>query len=484
MQPDEKLRPHQRDCKRHLIDVLNVRGAALDGGDTGTGKTYTACAVAAEMDVPTLAVVPKISRRTWRDVASYLGTSISVEGWEKIRAGTSPYGQWQFPLVKRQEFFVCTKCFAKVEPESARCPNTFSGIHCVEVKKRKHHYGDFIWNPRIQLLILDEVHRANGIGSLTSRMLVGAKRQGIKTLGLSATPACTPLHFQALGYALGLHDLDGPNGFYRWARHHGCRPHPVFKGWAFLAGREKQVQIMDRIHQQLFPAAGVRTRTQDIPGFPKRLVEARLFDLEASGRIQALYAEMREALLELHRAKARDVAPDSPLTSLLRARQEVELLKVPVMMELAEDYLAQGNSVALFVNFSQTLEELSTRLKCRAIIDGERKDREEVIARFQRDEEHLVLVNSRAGGIAVSLHDVLGVRARVGLVMPDTWVVTMRQVFGRLHRDGGKSLAYYLVLLAAGTKEEQVYKKFQAKSNNLDTLLDSDLVPDDFVFDK
>jgi hypothetical protein len=37
------------------------------------------------------------------------------------------------------------------------------------------------------------------------------------------------------------------------------------------------------------------------------------------------------------------------------------------------------------------------------------------------------------------------------------------------------------MILAAKTKEEDVFKKFNAKSNNLDALLDSDLVPDDFL---
>jgi hypothetical protein len=61
--------------------------------------------------------------------------------------------------------------------------------------------------------------------------------------------------------------------------------------------------------------------------------------------------------------------------------------------------------------------------------------------------------------------------------MPDTSAVTMRQVFGRLPREGGKSTAYYKIVLAAGTEEEEVHKNFNVKSSNLDALLDSDLVP-------
>jgi superfamily II DNA or RNA helicase len=234
---------------------------------------------------------------------------------------------------------------------------------------------------------------------------------------------------------------------------------------------------MEGIHKQIFPASGVRVRTEDIPGFPKRIVEASLFDLKNSGRIDELYAEMRAAITELRTTQETDVDPENPLTKLLRARQEIELLKVPVVVELIEDYLAQDKSVAVFVNFSQTINELSLRLGCKDIIDGRHKNRDEVIDNFQEDRIYSVLVNSKAGGISIGLQDLRGERGRVGIVMPDTSAVTMRQVFGRLPREGGKSTAYYKIVLAAGTEEEEVHKNFNVKSSNLDALLDSDLVP-------
>lgn len=480
----EKLRPHQVKASKHLCEVLLRSGAALDGSDTGTGKTYTAVASIGTLGLPTLVIAPKISKTSWLRVGEHLGVKFSIEGWEKVRAGTSPAGRWQFPMPKaRPVYYHCLKCFAKFKDpfNCSPCPNQFHGIHCVEAKHPKHNYGQFRWHPGIRLIVFDEAHRANATDSLQAEMLVAAKRQDIDVLCLTATPACSPLHFRGLGYLMGMHSLDGPDGFYAWSRRFGCGRHPVFKGWHWLAKKADRPFMMQKIHNQLFPRSGVRVRYQDIPGFPERIIEPTLFDLGGPEKINKLYDEMRESMAELKGRAAQDKDPDSPLTKLLRVRQEIELLKVPILVERSRDLIEQGKSVAIFCNYKQTITELSRRLKCDDIIDGDRKDRQEVIDRYQRDDIFLVLVNSQAGGICVSLHDILGQRGRAGLVMPDADVVKMRQVFGRLHRDSGKSVAYYQLVLAAGTKEEQVYRKFKAKSNDLDALLDSDFVPDDCV---
>jgi superfamily II DNA or RNA helicase len=478
------LFPYQVEAANHLVSMLRAHGAALDGSDTGTGKTFTACGVIKLLGVPTLAVVPKIAETAWHRAAAHVGTSLSTVGWEMVRTGRTPYGHWEHPLEAHEKTWVCTSCLATFKDHEvllgAACRNNPDG-HTLEERKVRHRYGRFVWSGSVGLLIFDEAHRAGAMKSLNAELVIAAKRQGIPTLALTATPACSPLNMRALGYLLGIHKLDGPCGFYPWSRRLGCRPHPVFKGWAWLVSADRQRQTMERLHKDLFPALGVRVRCGDIPGFPERVVEASLLDLDGAGRIDALYAAMRTALAELHEAKSADVDPDHPLTKLLRARQELELLKVPAVVELANDYLSSGQSVAVFVNFRQTIDELSARLKCDHIIDGTVTGdaRQHVIDDFQADEAHCVLVNSKAGGICVSLQDLNGDRSRVGLVMPDPSVVTLRQVFGRLHRQGGKSTAYYRVILAAGTKEEDIHRKFTAKSNNLDALLDSDLMPDE-----
>ena len=94
-------------------------------------------------------------------------------------------------------------------------------------------------------------------------------------------------------------------------------------------------------------------------------------ELHPGGRLgRRLPKSMAEALARLKETKADDKAPDHPLTVILRLRQEIELIKVPILTELTEDEIAQGRHVANFVNFRQTLDELCARLKTQCRIDG------------------------------------------------------------------------------------------------------------------
>lgn len=189
---------------------------------------------------------------------------------------------------------------------------------------------------------------------------------------------------------------------------------------------------------------------------------------------------MQTALDALALRTAQDVNPESALTQIVRARQRISLLKVPIFVELAEDELAKGNSVAIFANFTATLDALSKRLRTTCIVSGSPngiRERDAHIASFQMNENRLILLNSAAGGVAIGLQDLTGEHPRVALVEPTYSAVQMIQIFGRLPRDGGKSLSRYRIILAANTIETRIQKAFEAKQHCLEALNDSDLDP-------
>lgn len=505
-----KLRPWQVEPANRLREILR-HGNAVDLSDTGTGKTYVACAVSAMLGVNTLAVVPKIARSAWLTVADYLGAPVEAVGYEALRTGRTNFGRWECqPPVpfKADESLVCESCQCVVDFDDYRpCYCHPNGTHCIKIKKKPWQYGRFIWNDIVKLIIFDEIHRCSGLDSLNADMLIAAKRQGVRILGLSATAACTPLQMRALGFALDLHGLNQnipvmttgkllvddilSRGFrfrqsetlptfYQWSGRYDCRPDPVHRGLKWFAGAERQKTIMADIHSKILPARGVRVRTSEIPGFPERLITAELYDLEKDYEIQKLYREMASALDALAERAAQDVDTDSPLTQVLRARQRISLLKVPIFQELAEDELAKGNSVAIFVNFTATLTELRLRLRCDAIVDGSAegvRGREDSIRSFQSNENRLILLNSGAGGVAIGLQDLHGGHPRVALVEPTYSAVQMLQIFGRLPRDGGKSLSRYRIILAANTVETRIQKAFESKQHCIEALNDSDLDP-------
>lgn len=492
------LRPHQPVPVEHLCGVLQQSPSAVDLSDTGTGKTYVAAATAIQLRLPTLIVCPKIGRYAWSAAATHFNDSFSIINYELLRTGRTPFGYWEKArdtgISQRETYYVCQCCQREVDVSNwTACPHHPNGVHCVVEKKRSKNLGNFVFHSGIKCAIFDEAHRCGGLDSLNAEMLIAARRQNIRTLMLSATAACNPLNMRAIGYSLDLHndkhDFIVPHGklqglvrpsFKRWAAGYGCRYEPMFRGMKWMVGAATQNQMMLQIRDRIIPARGVRVRVEDIPDFPKRTITAELYDLDESNHIDELYNEMADSLAELNQKSKTDKSATHPLTKLLRARQRLELLKVPIAVELAEDYLATGHSVALFVNFRQTLGELQQRLDCDCIIAGDQsaEHRAKSIEFFQSNRARVIIIMVQAGGVSLSLQDLVGGYPRVGLVMPDFSAPNMRQVFGRLHRDGGRSPCFYRVLFVARSVETQIHRSLSAKLNNLDALNNADLMPE------
>ena len=493
----ERLRPHQHAPFLHLRNVLRDFRTGVDTSGTGTGKTFVGAATALSLEGSTLVVCPKIAQSSWRRAADIFGDSVSVIGYEMLRAGGSPFGKWSNGRPKSVHYLQCEVCQCRVDPAKPQpCPHHPRGIHCVITKKRAPSYGEFSFHPAVNTIVFDEVHRCNSVDSLNADMLIGAKRGPHRVLGLSATLAHSPIQLRALGYLLDLHNLDhdklGPSkigarlvspSFKRWAGNYGCHYDPRFHGWKWFASEENQKGTMSQIRSAIIPARGVRVTADDIPGFPERDIQAELYDIDDPEKINGAYGQMADALGRLREIKSADKDPEHPLTKILRLRQEVELLKVPVFAELARDYLDKGFSVACFVNFRATIDELLKLLPGSRIIDGaSTKTRDQTLDLFQCNECRSLLVNSDAGGICLSLHDLHGGFPRVGLVSPCFSAVTLRQVFGRFQREGGKSRSYYRIIFANGTVEMPIWRAVRPKLDNIDALTDGDLTPENLRF--
>lgn len=464
-------RPHQQQSIESLVRIIRTHGAALDASDCGTGKTLTAIEVMRHLQLPTLVTCPKIVRPAWVRHAQEQGDSISTINWEMLARGTTPYGRW-------------------IEFDDRR-------------KKPR-----FVFNEAIRFLIFDEIHRAMGIGTKNSDMVKAARRQNIPCLGLSATPADSPTEMDALGYILRLHDsyetttLRDPRPkrtFYQWAINNGCRPGD-YSFLEFAGDEAERVAKMEAIRQTIFPEHGVRVRVSDIPDFPECQLTAELYEFGDERQMEQLYRTMGKELLALQqrhehceqerlkRARERGFLglelEELETTKLLRARQGIELLKVPGMVNLTRDAVQQGMSVALFVNFSRTIEALRNELETDCFIDGSQtgqqgaEEREYNRERFQNDTERVIIVNTEAGGLGCELHDIHGRFPRLSLFSPGYNAKNFRQATKRTHRFGARSKSIQRVLLAAGTREEQVYRKVSVKLSCLDALLDEDLMPD------
>jgi superfamily II DNA or RNA helicase len=489
-----KLRPYQGEPATLVTENLAHRQNVVDLSPTGTGKTYVAAAALAVLDKSTLVVCPKSAITPWRRAAEHFEAHFSRLNYDMIRTGRTPFGRWQYPLAEKEKYYVCKNCQCHIDEKSDPCYCRPDGEHELEEKEIAHNYGKFFWHDAIDTLVFDEVHRCSGDDTLQSRMLIAAKRQGKRVLALSATAACSPLQFRALGYVLGLHTLKekkDPYGspyyasgvsYEQWAAKYKCR-WTTWGGFQWLEKNdEEQRKIMVQIRKEIVPRCGVYVDIDNIPDFPTRSIHCQCYDIEAANEVDNLYEQMAAPLAELEERKLQDKDPDCAFTTILRARQKIELLKVPVFAELAQDYIAKGCHVALFLNFQETIRQLAERLKCDAIIDGSPlgvKNRDATIDGFEKDIYPAVLVNTGAGAEAIGLRDLLGLHPRVGLVSPCFSARTMSQLFGRLPRDGSKSHSTYYVVFAADTIEEDIAVAAGKKLDNVDSLnlTNADLTP-------
>lgn len=431
------LLPFQKPHAGRIERALLQHRVAIDASDPGTGKTYTACAVAAMLGCPVVIVTPKATVPSWRKVAAGFGiVPLLVTNYELVRRGRLP-----------------------------------------ECSKRGNC---FTWNlPEDVLLIFDECQKCKGRSSQNAALLVAARRQHLRILLCSATAAENPLEMRAIGFALGLHAY---HDFYSWARRNGVEE--GFYGLAFRGGAD----VLRSLHAQIFPERGSRLRIADIPEFPDTVVEASVIETGKAKAIQKEYDLMKR---ELHRAEREDdhetlaeladamqARRANAMTLVTRARQAIELYKVPAMVEMAVNALEEGMSVVILVNFTETIAALGEALKCtERIVGGQTAaERQAVIDRFQRNESPVVLANIQAGGVGVSLHDPTGTRPRLSIISPTFSAADLRQALGRVHRAGGAA-SIQKICFAAGTVEEHTAEVCAAKLANIDLLNDGDMMP-------
>ena len=427
-----KLFDWQEDHARKLADALIKYGCAKDGSDTGTGKTVVALSVARDLKLTPFVVCPKSVVPAWKEWIQKFDFPVHVFNYEKLIRGTT-------------EFY-----------------------------KRKGTQRFWTLHPERVLLIFDEDHRCKGAKSENAKMMIAAKSRGLSTLSLGATSCTNPVEMRALGYLLDLHN---DRGWWNWCLKNGCK-RGTFGGLQFMGSKAALKRIHDHIYKL---GRGSRLKITDLPpgSFPEGIIIPEGYDVGAASEIDEIYDDLKSKLDEIEHKKSDD---DSALTLQLRARQEVEILKVPVLEELARDALEADNSVVIFVNFKDTLEALLRRLSGLheiSIIEGSQTGvvRELEVKRFQRDESRICLVMTQAGGTGLSLHDEHGEHPRVSLISPSFSAVDLRQALGRIHRAGAHSPAVQKIIFAEGTVEMRVCRLVRQKLNNIDLINDNEMNP-------
>jgi hypothetical protein len=439
----DKLRDYQVTPTLAMRAAYERWGSALNGSDMGVGKTYSTCALLRHYDAPTVVVCPVKLQETWLRAGRYMGTEFDVVGYEMLRSGRTPFGQMQN----------------------------------ITVKGRKKLRRKFHWAPEVKQIVFDEAHRCKASsGGCNSAVMIAARRQGIPTIALTATPAVTPFDMRALGYLLHLH---GGGNFYNWLGRYNCR-----KDWTghmeFCGTREEKEAVMQRLRSQIFPEHGVRQCKSEIPGFPTMQIIPELYSFDTP-LMASLYADMQAELAALAERKEGDIDPEAAVTKILRLREEIELMKLPVFRELVWDSVEQGRSAIVFLNFRSSVAALSKRLSHiphETLVGGmTQRTAQFAIDCFQKNHTRAMLTLPSIGGVGLSFHDLTGEFPRDSYVSPGWSAQEFEQLTGRTCRDGAKSHSVIRVAFAAGTVEEHVFRRLSDSLSTMSALVDTDFIP-------
>ena len=435
--------------RNHAVKGLNsllLNGVFADLSQTGTGKTYVASWIAKHLNVPVVVVCPKICKRTWNSVLGGFGIKANVvENFEKLMRGNTPHLKFK------------------------------NG-------KDDNHTFYNIKFPKDALVIIDEVHKCKGWNSKNSDFLIACKMQGYKLLVLSATAATNPLEMKSFGFATLLHTLGNFREFLFEAGAFKSR----FGGYQIDLTSDKTQQAMRYMHEDLFNNLGVAGRMtikQFGTIFPDNRVVADCFDMGSNtAKIQKVYDLMERELAQLEESSKN--YKEHQFAIMTKARRMAELLKVPTMVEMIEDLYDEGISPVVFVNYTETVDALRTKLLKNSklanqlcfIIGGQsEKARNENVDAFQSNTRRIMIANLAAGNAGISLHDLVGGYMRHSIVSPSFSAIHLVQALGRIHRAEGKSPCIQKILFAADTIEEHACRRVQARINNLDMLNDADL---------
>lgn len=420
--------------KRLALSVEAFDGA-LDASDTGTGKTPVACGVARTLGRDLFVVCPKAIITPWQRMAERFGVEINVINYEMLKTGNTEYGGW-------------------VE-EQARSGRVY----------KKFRYN--LDRDNQVLFVFDECHRMKDYRTINCALGIAAIESGFKVMGLSATAADNPMHMKFVSLLTGL--IRRPLEFYGWMSQNGVKKGKW--GLEFVGGRP----VLSRIHRQIFPVRGSRIRIADLGDrFPQTTIISDAYEMAEADKIQAVYDEMRKEIAKLEASKRKDKGA-CILTEMLRARQEVELLKVPTLVQMANDALDEGNAVIVILNYEDTVQAVAKKLSViRNTITGSDKanERQELIDRFNSGDEDIVIMNIKAGGLGISLHE--NPKTIVVLISPTFSGIDLKQALGRAHRAGG-SRSIQKIVWAAGTIEERVCSKVRARMQRVAIFNDDKL---------
>ena len=251
-----------------------------------------------------------------------------------------------------------------------------------------------------------------------------------------------------------------------------------------LSSSDPPVSVRERLSRRLRPVLLRRLKQEVAKDLPEKIEQVVYCDLKPQQRevYEKLLRESKASLLEAEGGKQRMLA----LTALLRLRQtccdlrllglsEVEereaSIKSDALHELLEEAIEGGHRVLIFSQFVEMLQILVPDLAGKGIdfcyLDGQTRNRGEVVRKFQEEDVPVFLISLKAGGVGLNL------AAADTVIHIDPWwnPAVEAQATDRAHRIGQEKVVTSYKLITRGTVEEKILALQNRKREMTESLL-------------
>ncbi|MEM7680717.1 MAG: SNF2-related protein [Planctomycetota bacterium] len=149
--------------------------------------------------------------------------------------------------------------------------------------------------------------------------------------------------------------------------------------------------------------------------------------------------------------------------------------KLDVLDSMLEDILAEGSKALIFSQFTSMLAEVRKRFDARGVgyayLDGQTRNRKDVVQQFQEDEDcQVFLISLKAGGVGLNL-----TAAEYVFILDPWWNPAVEaQAIDRTHRIGQTRPVFAYRLICEDTVEQRVLELQQRKRELAQAVVSSD----------
>jgi superfamily II DNA or RNA helicase len=256
------------------------------------------------------------------------------------------------------------------------------------------------------------------------------------------------------------------------------------------AARNPSAETRSLLAHALRPFILRRTKDQVARELPPKSEQTLFCELETAQR--KLYNELRlhyrNSLLQTVAAHGLAKSKIQVLEALLRLRQAAchpalidpkrrkdSSAKLDVLIEHLEEVVAEGHKALVFSQFTSLLSLVKERLDESAMVyeylDGQTRDRQQRVERFQNDPDcSLFLISLKAGGLGLNL------TAAEYVFLLDPWwnPAVEAQAVDRAHRIGQTHQVFAYRLIAKDTVEEKILQLQSSKRDLAAAIISED----------